>query len=272
MKTPVRHQDSALKPRAHPAATPRPSRLRSASTRPSSPCAATSRPSPSFPRRGPRAGDGALPCGPFLPREHDGLEAALALLGQAPHRRRARLRPPAVHHRRPPRICRRRPIARPVHRSSCATWRSSGPPRFNERDGAIWRSWYAYLPWEDWRRGKPHCLTQDIEPQLGRGPRPSRLRRASGAPAARPGPAAAPACSASMVQPGTRRRFWSATSCCARRACSAAGVAAGSRIRVVARQAAAPAERRCWATTHGCSPAPSASCAAASSGSPPCSS
>jgi hypothetical protein len=30
----------------------------------------------------------------------------------------------------------------------------------------VWRSWYAYFPWEDWRRGKPRCLTEIIEPHL----------------------------------------------------------------------------------------------------------
>ncbi len=29
-----------------------------------------------------------------------------------------------------------------------------------------WQSWYSYLPWEDWRRGKPSVLTRLIEPRL----------------------------------------------------------------------------------------------------------
>ena len=40
------------------------------------------------------------------------------------------------------------------------------PAQCNDRDGAAWRSWYAYFPWEDWRRGKPQCLTKIIEPHL----------------------------------------------------------------------------------------------------------
>ncbi len=40
------------------------------------------------------------------------------------------------------------------------------PAHINDRDGAGWRSWYQYFPWEDWRRGKPACLTEDIEPRL----------------------------------------------------------------------------------------------------------
>ena len=40
------------------------------------------------------------------------------------------------------------------------------PAQCNDQDGAVWRSWYAYFPWEDWRRGKPRCLTEIIEPHL----------------------------------------------------------------------------------------------------------
>ncbi|HWB46631.1 MAG TPA: NAD regulator [Hyphomicrobiaceae bacterium] len=32
--------------------------------------------------------------------------------------------------------------------------------------GAAWRSWYTYFPWEDWRKGKPACLGETIEPPL----------------------------------------------------------------------------------------------------------
>ncbi len=32
--------------------------------------------------------------------------------------------------------------------------------------GAKWSAWYAHLPWEDWRNGKPEILTQEIEPRL----------------------------------------------------------------------------------------------------------
>ncbi|MGV1014546.1 MAG: NUDIX hydrolase [Methyloceanibacter sp.] len=32
--------------------------------------------------------------------------------------------------------------------------------------GSHWSPWYAYLPWEDWRRGKPAILTDEIEPRL----------------------------------------------------------------------------------------------------------
>ncbi len=31
---------------------------------------------------------------------------------------------------------------------------------------AVWRSWYDYLPWEDWRNGRPAILAKTIEPVL----------------------------------------------------------------------------------------------------------
>lgn len=30
----------------------------------------------------------------------------------------------------------------------------------------MWRSWYQYFPWEDWRKGKPDILASEIEPRL----------------------------------------------------------------------------------------------------------
>ena len=32
----------------------------------------------------------------------------------------------------------------------------------------IWREWYEFLPWEDWRRGRPPLLDRDIRPMLQR--------------------------------------------------------------------------------------------------------
>lgn len=29
-----------------------------------------------------------------------------------------------------------------------------------------WRTWYHYFPWEDWRRGRPEIITNEIEPRL----------------------------------------------------------------------------------------------------------
>lgn len=30
----------------------------------------------------------------------------------------------------------------------------------------VWRSWYQYFPWEDWRRGRPEIIARDVEPRL----------------------------------------------------------------------------------------------------------
>jgi len=32
--------------------------------------------------------------------------------------------------------------------------------------GSHWSPWYAYFPWEDWRKGKPDILSSEIEPRL----------------------------------------------------------------------------------------------------------
>jgi hypothetical protein len=32
--------------------------------------------------------------------------------------------------------------------------------------GSHWSPWYAYLPWEDWRQGKPDILSRELEPRL----------------------------------------------------------------------------------------------------------
>jgi hypothetical protein len=54
--------------------------------------------------------------------------------------------------------------------------------------GAFWRDWYAYLPWEDWRQGRPAVIDQMLLPPLLRwaaeqqgeersGPMPARRTR-----------------------------------------------------------------------------------------------
>ena len=35
-----------------------------------------------------------------------------------------------------------------------------------EIQNGVWRSWYHYFPWEDWRRGRPEILEGTIEPRL----------------------------------------------------------------------------------------------------------
>jgi hypothetical protein len=115
--------------------------------------------------RSERVGDGSLPCGPFSPREHATLEAGLSSWverqtgivlgvtrqlctigdGLRPSPAPAPLGPPNIA------ICYLALV---------------GPGQCGDKGGAIWRSWYAYFPWEDWRRGKPECLVQEIEPGL----------------------------------------------------------------------------------------------------------
>jgi hypothetical protein len=36
----------------------------------------------------------------------------------------------------------------------------------NPVEGAGWQSWYTYFPWEDWRRGRPRILRDEILPRL----------------------------------------------------------------------------------------------------------
>ena len=115
--------------------------------------------------RGEREGDGALPSGPFSPRQHKTLEGGLRFwvrqqtgieLGLARQigtlsdcsgsGDETRLSDTPVLS-----VCYLAPV---------------GPAQCSDRDGAAWRSWYAYFPWEDWRRGKPGCLADVIEPRL----------------------------------------------------------------------------------------------------------
>lgn len=44
--------------------------------------------------------------------------------------------------------------------------------------GAVWRDWYAFFPWEDWRGGEPAVLREHIAPQLA-----AWIARGSGAKA-----------------------------------------------------------------------------------------
>src|SRR5215831_6542729 len=115
--------------------------------------------------RGARERDAALPCGPFSPRRHKTLEAGLRFwvrqqtgielavarqictLGdcEAPHQELGAQDPPVVS------VCYLAPVR---------------PEQCSEAGDATWQSWYAYFPWEDWRRGKPQCLSEVIEPRL----------------------------------------------------------------------------------------------------------
>ena len=160
MTSPVRHEDGALSPRAYPLAMPVAEPIAVGldavifAMHEDEPVVAVV---PSG--RGDRPG-GALPCGPFLPREHDTLEAGLRFWVK---------RQTGVDLRAPRQLC----TIGSGNGSAPATpaivvcyLALIGPTRFNDRDGAVWQSWYAYLPWEDWRRGKPECLKHEIEPRL----------------------------------------------------------------------------------------------------------
>jgi hypothetical protein len=109
------------------------------------------------------AGDGALPCGSFSPREHATLETGLRFwvkrhtgielgylqqLGTMGSDATADDEPAG-----PPML-------------SISYLALVGPDQCNTSNGAIWRSWYDYFPWEDWRQGKPRCLGTEIEPGL----------------------------------------------------------------------------------------------------------
>lgn len=110
--------------------------------------------------------DDALPCGLFSPRQHDSLEAALRFCVKlqtgiefGPARQICTL---GGHHGTAGGAqSQALPVVAVCYLALIA------PPQISERGGATtWRSWYAYFPWEDWRRGKPACLAEDIEPRL----------------------------------------------------------------------------------------------------------
>lgn len=109
-------------------------------------------------------GDGVLPSGAFSPRQHKTLEAGLRFwvkqqtgieLGdtrqigaRSNYQDEASEFPPA-----------------PAVVAVCYE-ALIGPGQFDDQNGAVWHSWYAYFPWEDWRRGKPKYLIEVIEPCL----------------------------------------------------------------------------------------------------------
>jgi hypothetical protein len=128
--------------------------------------------------RAEREGDGALPSGPFSPRQHRTLEAGVRHwvkqqtgIELATARQIGALGDcrdgPGAHASGPPviGICYEALV---------------GPAQFDDRGGAAWHSWYVYFPWEDWRQGKPRCLSEVIEPRLedwaGSGPAPAEAR------------------------------------------------------------------------------------------------
>jgi hypothetical protein len=116
-------------------------------------------------RGGANNDDGALPCGLFSPRQHDSLETALRA---------------CVCHQTGIELGSARQIGTLGGQRGAAGGAQSAPlpvvavcylalvapAQVGDREGASWRSWYRYFPWEDWRQGKPAYLTDDIEPRL----------------------------------------------------------------------------------------------------------
>jgi hypothetical protein len=164
MRTPARREDAGCRPRQPSALADRVAVCLSAAIfamREDEPVVAI------IPERSERVGDGALPCGPFSPREHATLEAGLAasVLSETGIVLATARQLCTVGDR----LCNPPPTGGTASIAICylalvGPQQCAGAP--SDRDGAIWRSWYSYFPWEDWRRGKPDCLAQEIEPRL----------------------------------------------------------------------------------------------------------
>lgn len=110
-----------------------------------------------------RASEEYLPCGPFRPRLHGTLEDGLRSWVQAQT---------GVETSFLQQLCALTERAEAGARTLIAQNTVSvsylalvGPGQCNDRTRASWRSWYAYVPWEDWRNGKPECLS-GIESRL----------------------------------------------------------------------------------------------------------
>ena len=109
------------------------------------------------------AGEEALPCGAFRPSEHGTLEGGLRAWVHAQTgvemgylQQLCTLSDQAEGAARPP-------TAPPIIAVSYLAL--VGPRQCSDRTRASWRSWYAFLPWEDWRHGRPECLA-DISARL----------------------------------------------------------------------------------------------------------
>ena len=95
----------------------------------------------------------ALPFGPFAPRAHRTLEIGLRAWVEAADRARPRLCRAALHFRRsrPPRRAGRHRLAYLsvgyLALDRAAPAKSCTAPH--------WSPWYAYFPWEDWRKASP---------------------------------------------------------------------------------------------------------------------
>ena len=105
-----------------------------------------------------------LPFGPFSPRDHRTLEAGLRTwvhgqtgldLGYAEQLYTFGDRGRHADHGDP---------ATPIVSIGYLALTQAREP--HDLSGGTWRSWYHYFPWEDWRRGRPDIITNEIEPRL----------------------------------------------------------------------------------------------------------
>jgi len=101
-----------------------------------------------------RAGAEQLPCGPFRPSEHRTLEGGVQAWVQAQAgvemgflQQLCTLSDAAELDSAQPTI-------------SISYLALVAPRQCNDRTRTSWRSWYAFLPWEDWRYGRPECLNE----------------------------------------------------------------------------------------------------------------
>jgi hypothetical protein len=103
----------------------------------------------------PRAEEELLPCGPFRPSQHRTLESGVASWVRAQT---------GVEIAFLQQLCTLADSGEPDPTDpaqptiSVSYFALVGPGQCSDRTPASWRSWYAFLPWEDWRGGKPECL------------------------------------------------------------------------------------------------------------------
>jgi hypothetical protein len=164
MESPVRHKESALRPKVH--VRPQPAGEEVAiglsaavlAMQGDEPMVAV------LPIAGnAHSADASLPSGRFSPREHADLEEGLRSLVQ--REAGVELGFAQQLHTFGGRGLHREAVVAPVFVSVCYL-ALLGPEHCHARGGPQWRSWYDFLPWEDWRNGRPACLTSRIEPWL----------------------------------------------------------------------------------------------------------
>lgn len=94
----------------------------------------------------------SLPCGPFCPRSHRTLEGGV---GAWTHAQTG----VEIGFLRQLGASAEGADAEPAQRTVAVSYMALvGPRQCSDRTQASWRSWYAFLPWEDWRHGRPDCL------------------------------------------------------------------------------------------------------------------